>query len=368
MTGTSMDAIDAALIAVDGSGLAMRVSIIRHVSHPLGAMAADLREIAAQCPTPAGRFATLARDLALRHVSAIRDLVRRDPIDLIAIHGQTVFHAPPLSWQLIAPAPIAQSFGVPVVFDLRAADLAAGGEGAPITPLADFVMFADANETRAVVNLGGFANFSLLPGSRDSAEADPLESRVEMIRGGDICACNQLLDAVARRCFNEPFDDCGRHAGSGAVRADLCADLAGRLREQARHGRSLGTGDELGDWIDNHADRCSGRDLARTACEAIAAAIGAAVAQTSRDVGCEAVGAILVAGGGAKNAVLLTALREHCTAPVRLTDDFDVPLGHREAAAMGVLGALCQDRVAITLPHVTGVPRPAPIAGTWIHC
>ena len=155
-----MDAIDAALIAVDGSGLAMRVSIVRHVSHPLGAIAADLREITGQCPTPARRFAALARDLALRHVSAIRDLVGRDSIDLIAVHGQTVFHAPPLSWQLIAPAPIAQSFGVPVVFDLRAADLAAGGEGAPITPLADFVMFADANETRAVVNLGGFANFA----------------------------------------------------------------------------------------------------------------------------------------------------------------------------------------------------------------
>ena len=363
-----MDAIDAALIAVEGCGLAMRVSIVRHVSHPLGAIAADLREIAEQGAMPAGRFAALARDLALMHVSAIRDLVGRDSIDLIAVHGQTVFHAPPLSWQLIAPAPIAQSFGVPVVFDLRAADLAAGGEGAPITPLADFVMFADANETRAVVNLGGFANFTLLPGGRDSAEADPVEARIELIRGGDICACNQLLDAVARRCFNEPFDDGGRQAGSGAVLPSLCGDLAGRLREQSQHGRSLGTGDELGDWIDKHADGCSGRDLARTACEAIAATIGAVVAEAARDVGLEAVGAILVAGGGAMNVALLAALREHCTGPVRLTDDFDVPVGQREAAAMGVLGALCQDRVAITLPHVTGVPRPAPIAGTWIHC
>jgi 1,6-anhydro-N-acetylmuramate kinase len=67
-----------------------------------------------------------------------------------------------------------------------------------------------------------------------------------------------------------------------------------------------------------------------------------------------------------KNRVLATALEEHSRAAIALTDDYGVPAGHREATAMAVLGALCQDRVPLTLPQVTGVREPAPIAGAWI--
>ena len=164
MTGTSMDAIDVALVAVDGHGLGMRASVQRCATHPLGSLAGPLRRLSFLEPASAGQIATLARDLALCHVTARGKLVRDEPIDLIAVHGQTIFHAPPVSWQLLAPAPIAEAFRVPVVFDLRAADLAAGGQGAPITPLADFVLFRDDAETRAIVNLGGFANYTILQG------------------------------------------------------------------------------------------------------------------------------------------------------------------------------------------------------------
>ena len=112
--------------------------------------------------------------------------------DLVVAHGQTVFHAPPASWQLLNAAPIARAVRAPVVFDLRQADLAAGGQGAPITPLADWIMLrahGPAAAGRAIVNLGGFCNVTILPSG-----AGP-----EGVRGMDVCPCNHLLDGVARR-------------------------------------------------------------------------------------------------------------------------------------------------------------------------
>lgn len=365
MTGTSMDAIDAALVTVDGNGLGIRPSVQRCVTHPLGSLADPLRQLASLEPMSAELVAKFARDLALRHVTAIRELVGGERIDLIAVHGQTVFHAPPVSWQLLAPAPIVDAFQVPVVFDLRAADLAAGGQGAPITPLADYVLFRHEDETRLIVNLGGYANYTLLPG-RSVLPPEARESPVRAIRGGDICACNQLLDTIARNFFGEPFDEGGRRAAAGEVRSELRESLVELLREQARTGRSLGTGDELGGWIDEHRGRHSGEDLARSACEALAIVIGGTIAPVSQEHTLGPVNRVLLAGGGVKNRVLFAAIERHIRAEVQPTDDFGVPASHREGAAMAILGALCQDAVPITLPQVTGVREPAPIAGAWI--
>jgi anhydro-N-acetylmuramic acid kinase len=365
MTGTSMDAIDAALVTVHGAGLQMRVAVRRCATQPLGSLVAPLHQLASLEPMSAGRIAKLARDLAFRHVTAVRKLTSQERVDLIAVHGQTVFHAPPVSWQLLVPAPIADAFQVPVVFDLRAADLAAGGQGAPITPLADYVLFRHDVETRAIVNLGGYANYTLLPG-RSVLPHDAQEDWVRAIRGGDICVCNQLLDAVARDLFGQPFDEGGQLAATGEVRSDLRDSLVGLLRGQGQMGRSLGTGDELGGWIDEHRGRHPGEDLARSACEVLAIAVSDTIAEVAQRYGFSPVNRVLLAGGGLKNRVLTAAFQRHSQAEVGPTDDFGVPASHREAAAMAVLGALCQDGVPITLPHVTGVREPAPLAGAWI--
>ena len=138
MSGTSMDAVDAVVAAIDGTGLEMRARLVRHVTHDLGPLRDDLREAADQKPMSAGRLAELGLRLGECYAEAVADVARiLEFADLIAVHGQTIFHRPPVSWQLINPAPIAARFKCPVVFDLRQADLAAGGQGAPITPVAD---------------------------------------------------------------------------------------------------------------------------------------------------------------------------------------------------------------------------------------
>jgi 1,6-anhydro-N-acetylmuramate kinase len=344
MTGTSIDALDAALVQIDGRGLALRARVLRCATQPLGELTEPLRRFAQQQPLTAGQIADLSLRFAQKHVATLRALLGPERADLVVVHGQTVFHAPPLSWQLMNPAPIAAALETPVMFDLRAADLAACGQGAPITPLADYVLFRDRRETRAVVNLGGFANFTLLPAGATHAET----------RGGDICACNQLLDALARELLAQPFDRDGRAAQAGAVHAAARDALRALLARQATAGRALGTGDEILAWLDAQRGAAAPHDLLCSACDALGAVIARAVAAADR---------VLIAGGGARNAALCAALSRHAGKPVQPTDFAGVPQEYREAAAMAVLGALCQDGVPITLPGVTRPAGAAPLAG-----
>jgi anhydro-N-acetylmuramic acid kinase len=344
MSGTSIDGIDAALVRIDGTGLSMRAHFIRGCSVALVDLAPALRAVAEQRPHTAGELARIALDFAQLHVSALTELIISDRIDLIAIHGQTVFHKPPISWQLFNAAPVAAHFTVPVVSDLRAMDIARGGQGAPITPLADWVFFRDREHERVVINLGGFCNLTHLP----------KDCQPEAISGEDVCACNQLLDAVARQTLGCDFDQDGAHAAAGAIDDAAFNELSLLLTSQAGSGRSLGTGDELAGAVKRLHGRMHGPDIARTAC--------AAVAQTIADRTHTAVA--IAAGGGVRNRTLFSELASRLNGSLLTSDDLGLPATYREAAEMAVLGALSQDRVPITLPRVTGVQH-APLSGSW---
>lgn len=353
MTGTSIDGIDAAVVEIAGARLGMRPTFVAHRAADLGDLAAPLRRAAAQDPMSAGAFARLATDFGARIVEVVEAVVEGGgpAPDLIAVHGQTIFHQPPYSWQIVDPAPIAVRFGVPVVTDLRAADLAAGGAGAPITPLADWILYRAPGERRAIVNLGGFCNVTMLPAS-DGDEG------IAGISGFDVCVCNQVLDAVARLTLDAPYDTEGRAAASGTADRDATSALLSILAAQRTAGRSLGTGDEAEAWVRAHAGRLPGPDLAASAVAAIADAIAAGLDLTRCD-------RVIVAGGGCRNVALLAALRRAVEAPVGPSDDLGLPAEAREAAAIAVLGALSADGVPITLPQVTACPVPAVLAGSW---
>lgn len=355
MSGTSLDGLDAALVDIAGSGLSMQARLTRHASMPLGDLAAPLRRLAGQEPMTAGEIARVALVFGEMHVAVTERLLEREsPPDLIAAHGQTVYHQPPVSWQLLNPVPIARRCRCPVVHDLRQADLAAGGQGAPITPLADWIIFRDAAQFRTVVNLGGFCNVTILPRASQDDDAAMLRA----IRGFDVCACNQVLDAVARRALDCPFDENGAQAAQGNANTDAVVSLLEVLRAQHGGKRSLGTGDEAAQWTGEWHERISNHDLAASAVEAIARCIAEALTDSGA-------GELIVAGGGALNQTLINRLEQRTTAPVRRSGELGVPVQAREAMAMAVLGAVSADGVPITLPQITGCNAPAPVAGVW---
>ena len=135
-----------------------RVRLVRHYAAGLGAMAPALRRAADGELMTAGDLGRLALELGERLAEATEATAAGlGAVDLVAVHGQTIVHRPPVSWQLVNPAPVAARLACPVVFDLRQADLAAGGQGAPITPIADWVIFRAPGVRRAIVNLGARA-------------------------------------------------------------------------------------------------------------------------------------------------------------------------------------------------------------------
>src|SRR5690606_5395465 len=296
---------------------------------------------------------------------------------LVAVHGQTVFHAPPASWQLVNPWPIAAAAGCPVVTDLRGADLAAGGQGAPITPVADWILFRDrrvgpeAGQTRAIAHLRRFRNITLPPGG---AASDGQEA----IRARDLCACNHILDAAAQLALGAPFDADGAAAARGAPDPEATAALQALLDAQSRAGRSLGSADELRAKLQQclgieqaapAAARTRGAGLKpaverlpkhispegalATATTAVATTIATALNELT-----PAPDAILVAGGSVRNRALMTALAARCRAPVATTADFGIDPQYRESVAMAILGCLAADGAPVALPHVTGATRP----------
>lgn len=354
MTGTSIDAIDAAVVRINGRELRMSAELVRYSSRELGDLRSLLRTAANQAPMSARRFAKTAYKFGQFHADVIDALkfdAGLDQFDLICVHGQTVFHRPPYSMQLVNASPIAARLQCPVVTDLRQADLAAGGEGAPITPLADWVLFRSQEKKRAIVNLGGFCNVTLLPAGDD---ADNLSA----IEGFDVCSCNQLLDAISRATTGEPFDKDGGCASSGFVDEPLRELLERFLRWQRDSRKSLGTSDDVRPWVSQHVEFYDAPTLAATAVRSIANVIAEPIASSGAEE-------VFLAGGGTHNLALVGELMSACSVPVAPLDKLGIPVSAREAVCMAVLGALCADGVPITLQQVTHAKVPPMVAGVW---
>lgn len=361
MTGTSIDGdLDAALVAIEGRGLTLRARFVAGHSHPLGSLTNDLRRVAAQEPLSAKDFARIAHAFGEVHAEALTALANATGIvpDLAVLHGQTVFHAPPLTWQLLNPWPVAVRLGCRVRYDLRSANVASGGQGAPITPLADFVLFA--TDTPAIVmNLGGFINATLVPARH---------MQIDAIRGFDVCACNHLLDRVAQSRLGVAFDEDGAVAATGSidcVARDLIShaiapphDLAKQHALRGAPRRSLGTGDEAARLV-MQTDHLAPADACHTVVDAIADAATRVLFEEFTDLHTAGT-RLLLAGGSARNRALQAAFARRWTATVQTTtESHGIPVNMREAAEMAILGALADDGVSITLPQVTGAPSAA---------
>ena len=329
MTGTSMDGVDAVATVIEGQGLSMNATFRKIATEPIDNIQDQLRIIASgnRC---ADEMTSVAFHLGQSTAIAITKLGISD-IDLIALHGQTVFHEPPSSVQLLNPEPVVERFNCVVLTDPRAADLQLGGQGAPITPLADWIMFRQQSKSVAVVNLGGFCNITILPSNGEPRD----------ILGFDLCCCNLLLDAIARDRLGIPFDQDGNLATSGTVDEPLLFKLKSKIKEQHDQHRSLGSSDDLGLWVLDQGAGIQTNDLLATATHAI----GSYICETVQGVD-----QVLVAGGGVQNTALLFAIGESA----QKTDRYGVPTQAREAMAMAILGALATDGVSITLPHITG--------------
>jgi len=353
ISGTSMDGIDAALVRFGDR----TCQVIRSQTKPYDP---DLRQrlLAAsrqpqQCTVDDGgmldrRVGEAFRDTAIELLAASR--IHAEQVAAIGSLGQTLRHQPrtrhPFTLQIGDPNVIVAGTGITTVADFRRRDLAIGGEGAPLAPAFHHWLWGDSAEGRAVLNLGGFANLTVLA-------AEPGN-----VHGFDTGPGNSLMDAWCQRHLGQPFDSDGAWASSGAV----CKPLLGQLLADPyfREPPPKSTGFEYFDaaWLDDHlaiAGAVSVADVQATLCEltarTVSDALGEHAAGTSE---------VMVCGGGAHNRVLLDRIA--ATLP-------GVTLSSTEAAGIGPdwveavlsawLAARCIEGLPGNLPSVTGADKPA---------
>lgn len=366
MTGTSLDGLDAAVVRITGSGLEMKAELLGHRPHPMPPqLRSALMQMASGEPAEPLAFLRAARGIGEMHAQAVEQLLHQYDVketDFVVAHGQTIWHAPrddsesggPKSWQLFDPWPVVKRIGTPVCYDLRQADLIAGGEGAPLTPLSDWVMYRGRGDL--IVNLGGVFNYT----------SCPLEAKnIDAIEGCDVCLCNLLLDGLSQRLLNQPYDMDGAVASTGQFDETLLRNFEKRLEVHGPGEGSLGRENLQGRVIDQiieaHRDR-SPADLLFNAIVFIAQAMRKVFESYAAQ-------RLVLAGGGTLNKTLVQYTREiiehdSVGGSVLLSEDLGIPSEAREAMGFAVLGALSQDGVSISLPQVTGTKSPG-IAGVW---
>jgi anhydro-N-acetylmuramic acid kinase len=377
ISGTSADGIDAALVRIRGNAAAVlpqadRLKLEAFATFPYPA---ELREplLAASQPG-AGSVDLICRlNVAVGECFAKAALAiiaqaghQPEEIDLIGSHGQTIHHLPfaePLAGiptsgtlQIGEPNVIAKRTGIITVADFRHGDMALGGQGAPLVPFLDYMVFHSTEQTRGVLNIGGIANLTVLKkgGAPDEVIAF------------DTGPGNMVMDALTQKFFGKPFDEGGMLSAQGKVSEKLLAELLQHPYFAKPIPKSTGR-EEFGvAYCEQSIQRAAHLQLA--ACDLLATA----TALTAETIAREArllekrfgkIDELIVSGGGVHNRTLMAMLQERfARAKVTTTDDYSLPGDAKEAILFAVLANETIGGFAGNVPSVTGA-RAATVLG-----
>ena len=364
ISGTSVDTVDAAIASFEAAAGSPR--LLHAHGHPVPLrLRRELLEVAASGRATLARVARL--DVAVGHLFADAALsaiegagLGPDDIAAMGSHGQTVRHEPggrfPSTTQIGDPNVIAHRTGITTVADFRRRDMAAGGQGAPLAPAFHQAVMSHPSARRAVVNLGGIANVTLLA---------PIESAAGGPLGFDCGPANGLLDAWARRHLDAPFDEDGNWAARGAVHRPLLERMLTDPYFSLPAPKSTGRGYFDERWIDEQL-RSAGQavapvDVQRSLCELTAATVAASI---------EAYGArtaeIYLCGGGVHNRTLVEHLSARLSPrKVMRTDVLGISADYVEAAAFAWLAKCTLEGIPGNLPSVTGAAEPVVLGGVY---
>ena len=374
MSGTSADGVDVALCRIRrGADGGPKLKLLGHAAFPYPA--AVRRAVLAAMDASAVSVAELSRlhwRLGALYADCVAKAAEQVGVkpDLVGCHGQTIYHqAAPAkylgapvraTWQMGEASLIAERLRIPVVSDFRPADLAAGGQGAPLVPMLDYALFRSAKVNRVLQNLGGIANLTAIPAGGDA----------DSVLAFDTGPANMVVDACMTRLYGKKMDRDGRVAARGRVLQLVVDTLLRDPYFAAAPPKSCGR-EQFGEAYTTHflalcrSAHASNADIIATATALTAASIfdsyrrfvwthlgqRAPLATTE----------FLVAGGGAKNPTLMRMLADGLTplgVRVRATDELGVPAQAKEAVAFALLAWLTWHRLPGNLPAATGASRP----------
>jgi anhydro-N-acetylmuramic acid kinase len=377
MSGTSADGVDVALCRIapgTRSADSPRIKLIgtHAVVYPRTVRAEVLRVMSGE-PLPAAQMGRLNWRLGQIYADCVERAAAKLGVTaaLVGCHGQTVHHgtAPTRflgatirsTWQIGEAAVLAERLRCPVVSDFRPADLAAGGQGAPLVPMLDYCMFRSAKVSRVLQNIGGIGNLTALPAGCST----------ERVMAFDTGPGNMVIDHCMEQLFGRKFDSSGKVARGGRLSLSVVKRLLRDRYFSAPPPKSCGR-EEFGHaYATRLIKLCRDEQATDADCVATATALTAeSILDAYRRFVWTHLGTVAplakvefcVAGGGAKNTTLMAMLREHFTTlgvRVKLMEELGIPAQAKEGVAFALLAWLTWHGLAGNIPAATGATHAA---------
>ena len=372
MSGTSADGVDVAVVRVTpGADGTPRIKLLAHRGfvYPKALREAVLRAMNADAMSVAD-MSRLNWRLGDVYADCIEKTVGDHKLVLVGMHGQTMYHQAAAqkylgrnvrcTWQIGEASVVAERLRIPVVSDFRAADMAAGGQGAPLVPMLDYALFRSKTKNRVLLNLGGIANVTVIPAG----------ATLDAVLAFDTGPANMVIDALMHESFGVPFDRAGKTAAKGSAQRDVLRDEMNCAYFTQSPPKSCGR-EQFGQvFVQRFRSVCAAKgmcaeDQVATATELTVASILDAYGRFCwTHMGTRAPLAkateLIVAGGGVKNTFLMRRLRESFSplgVDVLTAEQMGMNSQAKEAIAFALLAWLSWHGIDGNVPTATGATR-----------
>lgn len=370
MSGTSADGIDVALVRMTSFRGMPKLTLLAHEGfrYPASLRKAVLAAMNAKT-TSTAELAQLNWRLGIAYAEAVKATIEghKIKVDLIGCHGQTLYHQGrsetyagknfACTWQAGEPTLMAAELGVPVVSNFRPADMANGGQGAPLVPLLDYVLFNHPKRGRVLQNVGGIANLTAIPAGTGE----------QAVIAFDTGPGNMVIDALAQTLFGRPYDRNGAIAARGTVLKSVLEQMLRGPYFAAKPPRSAGREQFGREYATKFLSTC--RRLSRKPEDAMATATALTAASIARSFQRFVLPSMkgapidyIVSGGGVRNRTLmkmLAARLEPIGCKLTTIEDFSMPAAAKEAVAFALIAWMTWHHLPGNVPSATGARCPA---------
>lgn len=344
MSGTSADGVDGAIVRFFRNEIEIIATDSLPFSHSLSN---EITQLFTPAANEIDRLGSLDKTLAVLYAECVNSLIAKakfTPAQITAIgnHGQTIRHRPciqtPFTLQIGDASELAVRTGIPVISDFRRADIALGGQGAPLTPAFHKAAFGSNSANRCIVNIGGIANVTQLPYQ-------------DKVTGWDTGPGNGLMDAWIRQHQNKPYDNNGEWAASGDVNASALKHLLSHPYLKKRPPKSTGKEEFTLEAITPYTQGITAEDVQATLLEFSAITIAQGINEGNAN-------SAYLCGGGVFNAQLISRIKVHCpNIQIQSTQVLGIAPSWVEATAFAWLAHQFWHKLPGNLPSVTGASR-----------
>lgn len=359
MSGTSLDGIDAVLVKIEGNWLDTKIETIAFETFELSQeLIAEIKDACSMDKSTSMLITSLNVKLGYAFAQCVKNICKKgnfpiENLDFIASHGQTIFHIPkqidtyiPSTLQIGEPAIIAYETGVDVISNFRTMDMAAGGEGAPLVPYTEYVLYSNPDKTMVLQNIGGIGNVTCLPANGE----------LEDLFAFDTGPGNMIIDEVMLQLYNKPYDESGKIAASGNVQEDILDEMMKHPYITAPLPKTTGREDFGAQYVEAFLDKYADRqpeDLVATVTMFTAQTI--AYQYKTFIMNEHPIDEAIIGGGGAHNKTLLAYLQELLpTVKIKTQDDLGFSSDAKEALAFVILGNETLHKHYSNAPAATG--------------